>query len=253
MANRNIARFRFYEELNDFLPKHRKKVIFEYDFIGHPSIKNAIEGIGIPHTEVDLILINGESVGFEYQLAHGDFVSVYPVFETFDISSLVKLHQRPLRKSAFILDVHLGKLARRLRLLGFDTLYRSDYDDPEIVRIAAEERRIILTRDKGLLCSNAVTHGYLIRSQNINEQVQEVLRRFYLFEQVKAFTRCLACNGIIIHVEKKDIVQLLQPKTIRYYDSFYQCVKCRKVYWKGSHYKKLVTFIEGYQKNRIGG
>jgi len=119
-------------------------------------------------------------------------------------------------------------------LLGFDTLYRRDYDDPEIVRLAAEQRRIILTRDKGLLCSKAVTRGYLIRSQNINEQVQEVLRRFYLFEQVKAFTRCLACNGIIINVEKKDIVQLLQPKTIRYYDLFYLIAPCR------THVKKRI-------------
>lgn len=246
----NIARFRFYEELNDFLPEHRRKRIFGYEFSGHPAVKNAIEGMGVPHTEIDMILVNGESVGFLHPLSHGDFVSVYPVFETLDISSLVKLHQRPLRRSAFILDVHLGKLARRLRLLGFDALYRNDYDDPEIVDIAAREKRIILTRDGGLLCAKAVTHGYRIRSQNPEKQLHEVLERFDLYGRINPFTRCTACNGMLEPTPKSDILPYLQPRTIRYHDAFFRCLACKKIYWKGSHFSRLKSFVDQCKKKR---
>lgn len=157
------ALFRFYEELNDFLPREKKKREFIYTFMGHPSIKDAIESIGVPHTEVDLILVNGNSVSFNYQLTANDRISVYPVFECFDISTATKLHQQPLRKLKFILDVHLGKLARYLRLLGFDCYYKKNLDDADIVDIAEKQQRIILTRDKGLLKHKKVTQGQLMR------------------------------------------------------------------------------------------
>jgi hypothetical protein len=130
----NRAVFRFYEELNDFLPNNRKKTAFSYAFEGKPSVKDAIESVGIPHVEVDLILVNGESVDFKYQLRDNDHISVYPVFESLNISEVSKIREKPLRNMAFVLDVHLGKLAKYLRMFGFDTVYRNDYDDPEIIR-----------------------------------------------------------------------------------------------------------------------
>lgn len=245
-ARENEAQFRFYEELNDFLPLEKKKKSFKYQFAGKPSVKDAIEAIGIPHTEVDLIIANGESVGFDYHLRNGDRISVYPVFEGIDITPIVKLREKPLRKSSFICDVHLGKCARFLRMLGFDTLYENDYDDPKIVAISVTQKRILLTRDQKLLHAKVITHGYWIRSQDPNEQVREVIKRFDLYNRIKPFARCIACNGLITEVKKEDVVEQLEPRTRMYYDEFYQCAGCKRVYWKGSHYTGMTSAIEAF-------
>lgn len=237
--DKNTAYFRFYEELNDFLPPHRMKRSFPYEFRGSPSVKDAIEAIGVPHTEVELILANGASVGFDYNLKNNDRISVYPVFETIDVTSIVKVRRKPLRRSAFILDVHLGKLARMLRMLGFDVLYRNNYKDSEIIELALSENRIILTRDRRLLHAKVIDHGYWVRATNPDEQLWEVIRRFDLSSQIKPFHRCLVCNGEIVEVEKGDVIERLEPKTIRYYDRFYLCTSCCKVYWQGSHYERM--------------
>jgi len=242
------AEFRFYEELNDFLPVHKRKKTNPYAFNGHPAIKDPIEAQGIPHTEVDLIVVNGASVGFEYQLQSGDRVAVYPVFESLDISPIVKLRDAPLRRTAFILDVHLGKLARLLRLLGFDVLYRNDYDDPEIIRIALREHRIILTRDRRMLCIGAVTHGHCLHSGNPQQQARDVLKRFDLIGQVKYFRRCPNCNGFVQPVDKSVILDLLEPLTRKYYSEFFQCQQCLQIYWKGSHYDRIVEKLDAIVK-----
>ncbi len=238
------AYFRFYEELNDFLHPSKHKKEFPYAFQGTPSVKHVIESIGVPHPEVDLILVNGRSVGFEYRLRDGDRISVYPVFESLDISPVIRLRPKPLRNSAFVADVHLGRLVRMLRLLGFDTLYRNDYDDPEIVRIAAEQTRIILTRDRHLLQAGTVTRGYWVRSGVVDVQVREVLRRFDLYSQIRPFKRCLRCNGPVEETPKADVFHLLEPKTKLYYDRFYQCRHCEQVFWKGTHFDKLKGKVE---------
>lgn len=234
-----LAFFRFYSELNDFLPRRWRTGEFPYSFDGRPTVKHVIESIGVPHTEIDLILVNGASVDFGHYLKDGDRVSVYPVFECFDISPLIRLRKESLRKTAFILDVHLGKLSRILRLLGFDTLYRNDYEDAEIVKIGAEESRIVLTRDRQLLKASAVMHGYWIRSMVPEEQLVEVLRQFDLYSRIRVFRRCVLCNGIIHKTTKEEVYHLLEPKTKLYYDEFYQCEDCAQVYWKGSHFSRL--------------
>ena len=245
---KHIAYFRFYEELNDFLRPQKQKQTFPYYFQGNPSVKHAIESIGVPHPEIDLILVNGRSVDFSCRLRDQDRVSVYPEFESMDISPIIKLRSKPLRNSAFILDVHLGKLAKNLRLLGFDTLYRNDYDDPEIVQIAAEEKRIILTRDRHLLQARAVHRGYWVRSGDVEVQLQEVIRRFDLFSQIVPFKRCLSCNGSIEKIAKAHILSRLEPKTILYYHTFFQCRHCGKIYWRGSHFEKLCAKIDQWQR-----
>lgn len=143
----------------------------------------------------------------------------------------------------FILDVHLGKLAHWLRLLGFDTLYRNDYDDPEIVAIAAAEERTILTRDVGIIKRRAVTRGYLIQSTDVKEQLREVLTYYHLHDQLQPFHRCPVCNGLLEAVAKATILERLEPKTIRYYDTFFQCTNCSKLYWQGTHYERMQAFI----------
>lgn len=243
MGNMKTAFFRFYEELNDFLPRRRRKRTFSARFEGRPAVKHIIECLGVPHTEIDLILVNGDSVDFKHPLKDRDRVAVFPMFEALDISPLVRLRPAPLRKSAFILDVHLGKLARMLRLLGFDTLYRNDYEDAQIVRIAAAEHRIVLTRDVQLLKANDVTHGCWIRSMTPERQLEEVIQRFDLASQFAAFHRCLSCNGTLRQTKKETVLHLLEPKTKKYYHDFFQCADCGQVYWKGSHYPRLKAKI----------
>ncbi len=242
--NKPQVEFRCYAELNDFLPPQRRQTPFLYRFDGAPAVKDAIEAIGIPHTEVDLILVNGEAVDFGHHLRDGERVSVYPVFESLDITPIIRLREQPLRVTRFVLDGHLGKLARRLRMLGFDALHRAGFEDREIVAISVEQRRIILTRDRALLKHGAVTHGYWLRSADPDEQAVEVLTRFDLFSRTAPFSRCLACNGRIEGVEKREIAHLLPLRTRRQHDEFHRCADCGKVYWKGSHYREMTALVE---------
>jgi uncharacterized protein with PIN domain len=239
-----VAEFRFYEELNDFLPKDKRKSAFSYKFTGTPSVKDTIEAIGVPHTEIDLILVDGQSVGFGRRLIGGERVAVYPVFERFDISPLVRLRARPLRNNRFILDVHLGKLARYLRLLGFDTLYRNDYDDPALVALSVSEQRILLTRDIGLLKNGALTHGYFLRETRPKSQLIEVLRALDVARALKPFTRCLECNGELCQIDKEEVRHRVPPRVVSEFHEFVECRKCAKVYWQGSHYTRMKGLLE---------
>jgi len=198
----NQVYFRFYAELNDFLPLERRMLGFVHTFEKNPSVKDTIEALGVPHTEVDLILVNGESVDFAYLLRDGDRISVYPVFEAIDITPLLRVRPQPLREIRFVLDVHLGKLANYLRLFGFDTLYQNDYEDAQLAQISRSEKRILLTRDMGLLKRNLVTHGYFLRETNPKFQLREIIRRFDLFRLITPFRRCISCNGLVHLVDK---------------------------------------------------
>jgi uncharacterized protein with PIN domain len=240
----SIAYFRFYEELNDFLPHGKKKKLFSYEFSGTPSVKDAIEAIGVPHVEVDLILVNSLSVEFSYKLNDQDTISVYPVFESFDISSVTHLREKPLRNLKFISDVHLGKLTRYLRLCGIDTYCQTDLNDAEIIDLAISDQRIILTRDKGLLKNKKVTHGYWIRSQYPRNQLKEIFLRFDLVNNIAVFTRCMECNGVLRDVSKKEILDRLLPRTRQYYRKFKICDGCNRIYWNGSHYQNMKRDIK---------
>jgi uncharacterized protein with PIN domain len=240
----NQVQFRFYEELNDFLPLVKKKISFPYTFNGNPSVKDAIEALGIPHVEVDLIIVNGISVGFSYKLRNNDQISVYPVFESLDISVINHLRPAPLRDLKFITDVHLGKLSKYLRLSGFDTTFKDDLADNEIISISLKEKRIILTRDKNLLKNKNVTHGYWVRSQKPDTQLKEVLQTFDLFKLARPFTRCLECNELVLEVPKSEILDGLKLKTKEFYSDFWKCPGCNRIYWKGSHYESMKKFID---------
>jgi hypothetical protein len=197
-----------------------------------PAIKDAIEALGIPHVEVETIMVNGTSVGFYHPLGPEDKVEVYP------------FTQLPAHPQHFILDVHLGKLARLLRLLGFDTLYQNDFTDKFIAETAENQDRIVLTRDVGLLKNKIIKWGYWLRSQDPFLQLQEVIQRFRLKKRMHPFSRCLACNGIIKPVNKNEILYLLPPNTRNFFDEFYQCQSCKRIYWKGSHYQRMLTTIK---------
>jgi uncharacterized protein len=234
---------RFYEELNDFLPSTERKKRVEHNFIDRTSVKDMIESLGVPHTEVDLILVNGNSVDFSYLVIDGDDISVYPMFESLDINNLQRLRAKPLRKPKFILDVHLGTLAKYMRMLGLDTLYQNNYEDEEIVKISLKEKRTILTKDRGILKRSEVTHGYWIRSSITMDQLIEVINRFDLKEQIKELSRCLICNSLLKRISKEKVIDRLPRKVKEYQQEFYYCENCDKIFWKGSHYTKMKGII----------
>ena len=248
---KSTCSIRFYEELNDFLAPERRKVCFSHEFQRRASIKDMIEALGVPHTEIDLILVNGDSVGFSYIVRDGDRISVYPMFETFDILPVSRVRPHPLRVIRFVLDVHLGKLARYLRLLGFDTLYRNDYDDAELANLASLDRRILLTRDRDLLKRAVVTHGYFVRATDPRQQVEEILDRLDLYRAMRPFQRCVRCNGLLAVAPKQRIVDRLLPETRRHVEDFWECGECGQLYWEGSHVPHIRRFIE-HLRARVG-
>lgn len=207
-------------------------------------MKDLIESLGVPHTEVDLILVNGESVDFTYRLKPADRVSVYPVFESMDIRPLLRVRPEPLRGTKFVLDIHLGRLAAYLRMLGFDTVYRNNLEDEELARISSQHRRILLTRDRGLLKRSLVTHGYWVRETQPRQQLAEVLRRFDLFRSIQPFQRCMRCNGQLTPVDKHFVAGELPPRVRALNEQFQRCLECHRVYWKGSHYQRMLRLIE---------
>jgi len=244
------ARFRFYAELNDFLPRFRRQQAFDVEIDPPVSVKHVVESLGVAHTEVDLILANGRSVDFSYRVEDGDQVSVYPVFEALDISPLVRLRPAPLREPRFVLDVHLGRLAAYLRLLGFDTLYPREASDEMLAEISSAERRILLTRDRRLLMRSKVTHGCLVHASLPQEQAAEVIRRLDLSGIVRPFRRCLRCNGKLEPVEKAAVEAGLPHHTRETYDNFYRCADCRQVYWAGAHYPRMKRLVDELVNNR---
>jgi uncharacterized protein with PIN domain len=228
----NRATFRFYEELNDFLPLDKKEAAFEHSFRGSPAVKDTIEAIGVPHVEVNLILVNDQTVDFRYLLKNNDVVSVYPI-----------QLKKEWKEIKFILDVHLGKLAKYLRMCGFDTVYQNDYNDKKIIEISLEENCIILTRDIGLLKVKSVSNGYFIRNQDSKAQLTEVLKHFDLYHAITPFNRCIKCNGKLESVEKEKIIQELEPLTLKYFDQFFRCIQCHSIFWEGSHFDRMSNFI----------
>ncbi|MGB5540613.1 MAG: Mut7-C RNAse domain-containing protein [Gammaproteobacteria bacterium] len=234
---------RFYAELNDFLAPALRRSDIVHACNRRTSIKDMIESFGVPHTEVDLILVNGESVDFSYIVNAGDRISVYPVFEGMDISPVIRLRPAPLRTPRFIADVNLGRLARYLRLLGFDCRYGNDLTDTEVARISVEESRIVLTRDRALLQQRIITHGYFVRADQPRAQAREVLARLDLYGLVRPFTRCTRCNGVLEIVDKQAVVAELQPKTRKYYEEFRRCTECGQIYWKGSHFERAGRLV----------
>jgi uncharacterized protein with PIN domain len=236
--------FRFYSELNDFLPAGKQGVAFPHTTAPDQSVKHLVEALGVPHVEVDLILVNGEPAEFDHLPEEGDRISVYPPFKALDVSGITRVRPRPLGEHRFVLDGHLGRLAAYLRMMGFDTLYRNDYGDEELARVSQGEGRILLTRDRGLLKRNMVAYGYWLRETNPCRQLVEVLRRYDLAGRVKPLSRCLACNGLLEEVSKEAVLDRVPPRARQYYDEFHICRSCGRLYWDGSHVQRMRTLIE---------
>lgn len=233
--------FRFYEELCEFLPPACRKQTFNHVFEGTPTVKDRIEALGVPHTEVDLILVDGEPVGFAHRLHGGERVTVYPMFECFELGDACRLRPHPLREPRFVLDVHLGRLASYLRLLGFDCLYRNDYDDDELLWISRSQHRILLSRDTGLLKRAALTHGAFLHATDPRRQLREICDRFQLDGRIAPFTRCARCNGVVEPISAATLEDDAPPRIVAEHGhgALSRCSGCRQVYWPGSHLMRL--------------
>lgn len=241
---RCTARFTFFPDLNEFLAHaSRRAGVVETAFDAGQTVKHLIESAGVPHTEVGMLRANGSLVNSDYQVQDGDEIDVLPADAASD----------PLPVEArFVLDNHLGRLAASLRMLGFDSLYRNDYDDAELAQVSAEQERILLTRDRRLLMRKQVRYGYCLRSLNSREQLTEVLRRYALSDRITPFRRCLRCNTPLEETLKTDVVHMLQPLTRQYYQDFHRCPNCGQVYWKGSHYEHMQAIIDEIRRNHQG-
>jgi uncharacterized protein len=236
------VRLNFHGDLNFFLGSRTPSASIERHLVEKTSVKDVIESCGVPHPEVDLILVNGGAVGFDYGLEYRAEVEVFPVGAQpthFEKNRL----QIPNWK-CFIVDGHLGKLARNLRLLGFNVAYDRQAQDRELLQVMASENRALLTRDRRLLMHSVVRHGYCPRSQNADTQTIEVVRRFDLFDSIAPFTRCLRCNGRLQRIAKGDVIEKLEPLTKIYYEEFRRCTGCGQIYWAGSHFTKLQKRLE---------
>ena len=238
----STARFRFYAELNDFLPDENRGKELTRQFSVSGSVKDFVEGFGVPHTEVDLVLANGTPVDFSYQVSDSDRISVYPVFESLDISPVTRVRPASQRASRFVLDVHLGRLAAYLRMAGFDSIYSNKASDDELAEIVASEERVLLTRDRHLLMRTAVERGYWVRSIVPKQQLLEVVKRFDLVGSMQPFTRCLVCNTVLEESDRESVLRQLPPKT-KEQDIFQVCPGCRRVYWEGTHYERMSVLL----------
>lgn len=237
------ATFCFVAQLNDFLNPGNKGKAIRVSFKGRQSAKHLIEALHVPHTEVGEIFANGTTVGFSYLVSDGDHITIFPVANGYpDVDQAGEGDE--VSAPRFVLDNHLGRLARYLRMLGFDTLYSNDYQDDELAEISEREQRFLLTRDRGLLMRKIITRGYCVRSKDPRKQFIEIAERFDLLDKLSPFQRCLRCNSPLQPVAKDEIVDRLQPLTKKYYHEFHICSGCSHVYWKGSHYQRMNRFIQ---------
>ncbi|MFL6642987.1 MAG: Mut7-C RNAse domain-containing protein [Paraburkholderia fungorum] len=238
------ATFRFYEELNDFLARPLRRRAFSCACAHGATAKHMIEVLGVPHTEVELILVNGESVGFNHPLSDGDHISVYPKFESLDIQPLLRVREHPLRVVRFIADAHLGGLAPLLRLAGFDTLYDNHYPDADIEALAAAQQRIVLTRDRELLKRRAITHGCYVRTLRPREQLREVFERLDLAGSAQPFRLCLMCNAPLRRIAKDEVGDRAPDGVLERHNQFVTCDVCRRVFWEGTHWQRMRALMD---------
>jgi len=235
---------RCYEELNEFLPKEKRKVQFTHTISVQTSVKDLIESFNIPHTQVQMILVNGEQKDFSYIVQENDRISVYPFFHTFDINSVSKISHPLPDEIHFLADQHLGTLARYLRMIGIDTAFNEDISGYELVEKANQQDRILLTKDHNILKRNELKYGYFIYADDLDSQLEELILQFKLKEHLSLFSRCLECNELLQPIEKATIEHRLPKKVREGHESFTICWRCNKIYWKGSHYDRMKDKIE---------
>ncbi|MEX2550158.1 MAG: Mut7-C RNAse domain-containing protein [Nitriliruptoraceae bacterium] len=223
------------------------------DLVGEPehdiavveprSVKDLVESIGIPHPEIGLLVVDQRSVGFDQRVFGGEQVTVHPPGHEVSIDPRLDLWPEPVEPRRFVLDVHLGTLARRLRVLGYDSWYRSEASDPELAGVAVGEDRILISRDRQLLMRRTILHGYCPRSDDPDQQLDEVVHRYQLTGAPGPLTRCPRCNGLLASVTREEVGDQLPPRTRMAFTRFARCARCGQIYWPGAHRAALERVI----------
>ncbi|MEW6691055.1 MAG: Mut7-C RNAse domain-containing protein [Pseudomonadota bacterium] len=222
------ARFRFHGELADFLPRERRGTAFAYACARAATLKNAIEALGVPHTEAADITVNGARATLDRTVREGDAIEVHP----WTLQPL----EAPL---LFLADAHLGGLARFLRMLGYDTLHENALGDAEIRRLAWQERRVVLTRDRELLKCREVLRGAYVHALKPEAQLREVAARYCLAAQARPFTLCLACNLPLQPADPESVAGRIPDRIRERYARFSRCSGCGGIFWEGSHFQRM--------------
>jgi len=205
------------------------------------SAKDCIEALGCPHTEIDLLLADGRPVAFSFLVDRELKLEVFPVpsENASPVWPNSRLQPRPLRHERFVCDAHLGKLARLLRMLGFDTAYSRLAREPDLARSAGTEDRAVLTRSRALLKHRRIRLGRLIHSRHVDIQTTEVIRRFRLAPRIEPFGRCAVCNGELESVAKELVAERIPAQTLAWRDTYFRCLSCDHLYWDGTHVARL--------------
>ncbi len=227
----------FAPELRFFLPSRHRGATVRMEGDSTSTLGHVVQSLGVPLTEVGALRVDGRDTPASHIPAPGETVEVLPVEYP---------QHLPFAEPRFLLDVHLGTLARRLRLLGLDTAYDNDRDDPSLFRQANAEDRVLLTRDRGLLCRSGLRAGGHVREQRPADQLREVLERFA--PPLRPWTRCPACNGELVHVSKEEVQGDLEAGTRATYDAFARCSACERVYWPGAHHSRLAQIVREAQE-----
>lgn len=231
--------FHFHEAFFIFLNRINKKLKIVYGLDRRASIKDIIESLGVPHTEVGKILLGNQEIGFNFIPEESVDLSIFPITPPFDVLNASLLRPEPLDKISFIVDINVGKLAPLLRVLGMDAKYSDGLTDNEISLVAEQERRIVLSRDTHLLKRKQIIFGRMIRSIYPYDQLEETISFFGIKGPFKMFSLCLRCNRELFQVNKEDILHRLEPKTKKYFNSFKMCPECNRIYWRGSHHENI--------------
>ncbi|WP_417778797.1 Mut7-C RNAse domain-containing protein [Stutzerimonas xanthomarina] len=237
------ATFRFYARLNAFLPVQRRGQAFICSCAQAATTKHMIEALGVPHTEVALVLANGTPVGLDWAINDGDRIAVYPKFERIDISGLAPMQPLPSGPPRFVADAHLGGLARLLRMAGFDTLFDNHYEDAAMTDLANREGRVLLTRDRALLMHRVVTHGCYVHALKPADQLRELYERLELDAHARPFSLCMRCNRPLSEIDKQAARDRVPPRVLERHERFVGCDCCGRIFWEGSHWQDMRALL----------
>lgn len=237
------ATFRFYARLNAFLPVERRGQAFSCSCAQAATTKHMIEALGVPHTEVALVLVNGAPVGLDRLIEDGDRIAVYPKFQRLDITGLTSMQPLPSGPPRFVADAHLGGLARMLRMAGFDTLFDNRYEDAAMTALANREGRVLLTRDRALLMHRVVTHGCYVHALKPAEQLRELYERLDLATHARPFSLCMRCNQPLFEIDKQAARDRVPPRVLERHERFVGCDGCGRIFWEGSHWQDMLALL----------
>ncbi len=229
----------FTKDLNFFIRSKPEKQIITYPLNRKASIKNIVESMGVPHTEIGAIVIDGDEVDFNFIPVHSRTAHIFGITKPFDVTIPSLLRPHPLKEIRFIADVNVGKLAKLLRMSGIDTAYATSFSDKTIAAIAEKDGRVVLSKDIGLLKYRKITFGKYIKSIYPEDQLAETISFFRLKNRYRPFSLCLRCNISLQVIKKEDILSQLEPKTRKYYNKFNICPNCKKIYWQGTHHEDM--------------